>query len=130
MLGSGCSCSSHIIWYGGKDYGNCKWEHSNGNGKFCYVNLPTTCSDAEQSSLSNTQKMSWEACKGKFFGMIMIRTPTYNCFKSTNPINVENPQNILDSNRRKRAATNDQGKYHQYGNKRVLTINYKSMRNE
>ena len=62
----GCSCSSHIIWYYGLDYGNCKREHGNGNGKFCYVNLPTTCSDAEQSSADPTKKMSWEACQCKF----------------------------------------------------------------
>ena len=59
----GCSFSSFTRF----GYGDCKKDHSNGKGKFCYVNLPTTCSDAESSAYVQGKQLSWEACVGKRF---------------------------------------------------------------
>ena len=57
---------------GGKQYGDCKVEHGNGKGKFCYVKLPTNCSDAETSKIDSTTKLSFEACRGKFLSSLKM----------------------------------------------------------
>ena len=60
MIGA-CTCSSYKI---GK-YGNCE-EDGYGKGKFCYVNLPNSCSDAQQSQYTSNYELSWVACLGEF----------------------------------------------------------------
>ena len=58
-LGSGdCSCMDFTNEYNGNTYGNCL---GSGSSRLCYVNEPTTCSDARDSSQSN-KKYSKVAC--------------------------------------------------------------------
>ena len=56
----GCSCSD----YKQKGYRKCEKDHNVGNnkGKICYVNLPTTCPDAQDSKAVPGKKLSWTAC--------------------------------------------------------------------
>ena len=70
MSDGGCTCSTLMQTYGAVQYGNCLRDHGNGKGKFCYINLPTTCSDIEASVIDATKQMSWEACKGNSLEVI------------------------------------------------------------
>ena len=59
-----CSCSDYKTSSG---FGNCEKAHASfpSKGTICYVNLPTTCSDARDSSYEQGKKYAWEPCKGK-----------------------------------------------------------------
>ena len=54
----GCSCIDFTNNYNGQTYGNCQ---GSGNSRLCYVNDPTTCSDAKDSQNTN-KKYSRVAC--------------------------------------------------------------------
>ena len=59
-----CSCSDYKSSSG---YGRCEKVHSfySYKGTFCYVNLPSTCSDARDSATEQGKKLAWEPCNGK-----------------------------------------------------------------
>ena len=61
-----CSCSDYKSSSG---YGKCEKAHASfpSKGTICYVNQPTTCADAEDSSIEPGKKFSWEPCKGKLY---------------------------------------------------------------
>ena len=52
----GCSCSNYVSESG---FGNC--EKSFKHGPICYVNEPSSCSDAVESKTTG-KRYSWEAC--------------------------------------------------------------------
>ena len=67
-----CSCSDHLSQDG---YGKCEKAHTSiwliAKGKFCYVNLPTTCSDVRDSETEPGKKFAWEPCQGKILFLYM-----------------------------------------------------------
>ena len=56
-----CSCSEFLTEDG---YGNCKKPTKNEpeKGPFCYVNIPSTCSDVIDEDSKAQTGYSWEAC--------------------------------------------------------------------
>ena len=56
-----CSCSEFLTDDG---YGNCKKPTKNEpeKGPFCYVNIPSTCSDVIDEDSKAPTGYSWEAC--------------------------------------------------------------------
>ena len=58
LVRAGCSCIDFTNIYNGKTYGNCV---GSGSSRICYVNEPTTCSDATDSENTN-KKYSTVAC--------------------------------------------------------------------
>ena len=59
-----CSCSDFVTKDG---YGNCTKTTKNEpeKGPFCYVNIPTTCSDVIVEDSQAPTGYSWEACNNK-----------------------------------------------------------------
>ena len=59
-----CSCSDFVTKDG---YGNCTKTTKNEpeKGPFCYVNIPTTCSDVIDADSQAPTGYSWEACNNK-----------------------------------------------------------------
>ena len=59
-----CSCLDYKTSQG---YGKCKKVHPSykSKGTFCYVNLPSTCSDVRDSQFEEGKKFAWEPCKSK-----------------------------------------------------------------
>ena len=60
-----CSCMDFTNVYQGRTYGNCL----NSGGRLCYVNEPTTCSDARDSQSTN-KKYSYVACNSNLGNII------------------------------------------------------------
>jgi len=55
-----CSCNDYLSQHG---YGRCQKDH--GDGPICYVNQPSTCTDAVNSTSENGKQYSWEACNAR-----------------------------------------------------------------
>ena len=71
-----CSCSEFLTDDG---FGNCKKPTKNEpeKGPFCYVNIPSTCSDVIDEDSKALTGYSWEACNNNRGELLHIQICSY-----------------------------------------------------